>query len=337
MNIKMLNEKAVLISINPQWCELIAVGKKLREIRKNFPKLQTPFIVYIYCTNGMSLFGNSKIALTDKLNILKDSKGDFERTSELHRWNGKVIGEFVCDGADIIEKRGINHNFDYCYLDKNTWGNDDIEIEINAIKMSCVEQDDLNTYGAKADKLYAWHITNLVIYDVPKELSEFRCECNGICFNSKKKVKCKKFVNNGFDCDRLKSIVRPPQNYCFVERLVVAFKTNMPNVTEKITRALLEEAWAESYDFPTLPTASEKRFALTKMSSKKIAIEVYEAAMSLREDGVNWYGGDFEKALLEVIEEGDKALKNPDIHITLTKYREIINMREKAKEKENDV
>ena len=40
--------KAVLISIQPKWCELILRGKKTIEVRKNRPKLETPFKVYIY-------------------------------------------------------------------------------------------------------------------------------------------------------------------------------------------------------------------------------------------------------------------------------------------------
>ena len=32
---------------------------------------------------------------------------------------------------------------------------------------------DLNEYGKNSRQLYAWHISNLVIYDKPKELSEF--------------------------------------------------------------------------------------------------------------------------------------------------------------------
>lgn len=42
--------KAVLISIQPKWCELIAKGKKTLEVRKTRPKLETPFKCYIYCT-----------------------------------------------------------------------------------------------------------------------------------------------------------------------------------------------------------------------------------------------------------------------------------------------
>lgn len=42
--------KAVLISIQPKWCELIANGEKTIEVRKTKPKLKPPFKCYIYCT-----------------------------------------------------------------------------------------------------------------------------------------------------------------------------------------------------------------------------------------------------------------------------------------------
>ena len=44
--------KSVLISIKPKWCELIASGKKTVEVRKTRPKIETPFKVYIYETQG---------------------------------------------------------------------------------------------------------------------------------------------------------------------------------------------------------------------------------------------------------------------------------------------
>lgn len=74
--------KAVLISIRPQWCELIASGKKTLEVRKTKPKLETPFKVYIYCT--------------------KDKHGWFHFGKE-QRLDGMVIGEFLCD--EICDSR----------------------------------------------------------------------------------------------------------------------------------------------------------------------------------------------------------------------------------------
>ena len=45
-----MSKQCVLISIRPQWCELIANGKKTIEVRKSRPKLETPFKCYIYET-----------------------------------------------------------------------------------------------------------------------------------------------------------------------------------------------------------------------------------------------------------------------------------------------
>lgn len=42
--------KAVLISIRPEWCKLIATDQKTVEVRKTVPKIPTPFKCYIYCT-----------------------------------------------------------------------------------------------------------------------------------------------------------------------------------------------------------------------------------------------------------------------------------------------
>ncbi len=44
--------KAVMLSIRPEWCEKILNGEKTVEIRKTKPKIETPFKVYIYCTQN---------------------------------------------------------------------------------------------------------------------------------------------------------------------------------------------------------------------------------------------------------------------------------------------
>jgi predicted transcriptional regulator len=139
--------QSVLISIRPQWCELIASGKKTIEVRKSRPKLETPFKCYIYRC--------------------------LEKHGDIYTTSGKVIGEFVCDNVHNIQSRGIDHNYDYCYESLNVFGNDDIEIEIRAIKASCIKKNDLNKYANGAQWIYGWHISALQIYDKPRELSEF--------------------------------------------------------------------------------------------------------------------------------------------------------------------
>jgi predicted transcriptional regulator len=188
--------KAVLISIQPKWVEKIASVEKTIEVRKTKPNLKTPFKCYIYETKA------KQIERLDGCDIT-------------YYGRGKVIGEFVCDRIDRIGKRGINNNFDYCYLSLNEWGNDDIEIEITDIHKSCISKSELNAYGANSSCLYAWHINDLKIYDKPKELSEFRKPCDRFldC------ITCKRLVINDFlSCDN--KIARPPQSWCYVEELI---------------------------------------------------------------------------------------------------------------------
>ena len=212
--------KAVLISIKPKWCELIASGKKTVEVRKTRPKLETPFKCYIYCTKGpkMQFWAGPRYAYADD-----HSHNTFDRCG-----NGKVIGEFVCTRIDRIGKRGMDNNFDYCYLSLDMFGNDDIEIEITDIKKSCIPKPQLNAYGMRSNVLFAWHISNLEIYPEPKELSEFSAICkykNDDDTCQAEKVACPyqqyDFNQDGsinlVECG--KEITRPPQSWCYVEDL----------------------------------------------------------------------------------------------------------------------
>lgn len=126
--------KAVLVSIRPKWCALIASGKKTVEIRKTRPKLETPFKCYIYQTLPKS--------------------GD---------WNdrdGRVIGEFVCDRIE-----STNCFSGWVCPEKN-----------NIIKRfldgSCLSEQEIVDY-ADGRAVCGWHISDLMIYDMPKNLGEF--------------------------------------------------------------------------------------------------------------------------------------------------------------------
>ena len=198
--------KAVMLSIRPKWCEKIASGEKTIEVRKTKPKLDTPFKCYIYETQGW-----------------------WERDGIMaFRLGGHVIGKFTCDRIYGIGKRGIPENFDYCYLSLNEWGNDDIEVEIRAISASCVSKEELNAYGSKAPFLYGWHITDLKIYNTPKELSEFSPVCrykNDDKSCQSRRVACsyQKYDYNPdgsinlVECGR--TLERPPQSWCYVEAI----------------------------------------------------------------------------------------------------------------------
>lgn len=217
--------KAVLISIRPKWCQKIASGEKTIEVRKTKPKLETPFKCYIYCTRDKHLAFMQNQTGT---NLIACMDVDAAIPVGGAIGNGKVIGEFTCDRIYEIRKRGIPENFDYCYLSLNEWGNDDIETEIRAISASCVSKEELNAYGAKAPLLYGWRISDLRIYDTPRDLGEFTPVCrykNDDKSCQSRRVAClyQKYDYNPdgsinlVECGR--TLERPPQNWCYVETL----------------------------------------------------------------------------------------------------------------------
>lgn len=202
--------KAILRSIKPYWLYLILIGKKTVEIGKTFPKSDNwSKAVFLYCSKDMRSF--NLIPPKDRVWMLK--------------YLGKVSCKFVCERIDTIGKRGINNNFDYCYQSLNVFGNDDIEVEITAIKKSCIPKVELNAYGAASMRLFAWHISDLVIYDMPWELGEFKTFCTDF-YDGKHCDDCEYFIDGrGYEydesdcgCDGLKPLKRPPQSWCYVEK-----------------------------------------------------------------------------------------------------------------------
>ena len=184
--------KAVLMSIRPEWCSRIFSGWKTVEIRKTRPvSLVEPFKCYIYCTKGTKFFCWKAV---DHLYFDDRAHKIFDR-----RVDGMVVGEFICRKIDTIQRMGIDNNFDYCYLSLNEFGNDDIETEILDIKKSCIPKHELNAYGKSAPKLFAWHISELKIYDKPRELRA----STGL-------------LNTRFGVWPVEA-QRPPQSWCYVE------------------------------------------------------------------------------------------------------------------------
>lgn len=168
--------KAVMISIHPKWCELIENGKKTIEVRKTKPKLEMPFKVYIYCTKSGGI----------RYNWIGDV------------WNGKVIGEFVCD-------RITQYNCDRDYKEYFVAGYVGAYMPTQEM---CLTQQDLVEYG-QGETLYGWHISNLVIYDKPKEWDEFMHYKYfdwwdyGHHENKRQRELC--------------NLTRPPQSWCYLE------------------------------------------------------------------------------------------------------------------------
>lgn len=195
--------KSILISIRPKWCELIANGKKTIEVRKTKPKLETPFKVYIYCTKaskahqticGCMILNNDELYRHPTEGIKYGDSIELmlcDNYSQDNFLNGKVIGEFVCNG--IITDKTFGH---------------DAMFNIAA----CLNDSEIAAYFTK-NKMYGFHISDLVIYDKPKELSEFKkpCDVEYDCFL------CRHFDKDNLVCSNI--VPRPPQSWYYVEEL----------------------------------------------------------------------------------------------------------------------
>lgn len=175
--------KAVLISIQPKWCELIASGKKTVEVRKSRPKLETPFKCYIYMTAGDASISNGRGM------VVRHSGGKC------------VIGEFTCDYIEAILAESFIVRED----------------ALRAIDGTCMTVPEVKNYAGwnkgmwvfDCKDLFGWHISDLVIYDRPKTLYHFRRALE--CHRGNYKDDCV----GCWDCQ----IKRAPQSWCYVEEL----------------------------------------------------------------------------------------------------------------------
>lgn len=209
-----MNEKAVLLSIQPRWCGLITSGKKTIEVRKTRPKIETPFKCYIYQSKSKDQLMDVMKDGDKNYGVIYHGKPVFIKTSSKYSnpCEQKVIGEFVCD--EIREYYPIS-NIDPI----NKPYGDDI------LASSCVSAEELNDFawsGSGYGKLYGWHISELKIYNKPKALSEFGALCDEDCPNCEF-WKCD-MVNQherDMDCTNssypLRPLKRPPQSWCYVE------------------------------------------------------------------------------------------------------------------------
>lgn len=208
--------KSILMSIQPKWCELTASGKKTIEVRKTRPTLETPFKCYIYCTkSGKPLVYGSPVPTYVEENLVTTNGYSREEAERIFGcWNGKVIGEFVCDEIEDFSQ----WSYDYPALLRH----------INLYAGTNGDYQFLDRYLKGQKKGYGWHISDLVIYDEPKELGEFRTMCkyrndDGSCQYEKVECDCVKFdFNPDYSvnlADCLNFMSKPPQSWCYVEEL----------------------------------------------------------------------------------------------------------------------
>ncbi len=169
----------ILLSVKPQFCNLIAQGLKTIEVRKTRPNFSS-FKCFIYMTRSNDACANG----------------------------GKVIGEFMCYDISIYQTEFYPESKQPVL--EAIWEYDNEEDVFTAVasnedvqksrflRETCLELEDFRRYLGNGENLfYGWHISDPVIYDRPRELSEF-------------------YRRSGRD-PVLKPLSRPPQSWCYVE------------------------------------------------------------------------------------------------------------------------
>ena len=173
------------------------MAKRQFEIRKNVLPLNIP--VYLYCTKGKPYLVNFgdyehpyKAGGIELGFDLKNIEGH-----EATILNGKVVAKCVFSevkelkwgrwvGQEIFSYRGWNYEHD------------------ELLTKTCLTNEQLQNYGDNK-KIYLHHISNLEIFDTPKELGEFYVL---------DKAETKRY--DGL-CKVYKPITKAPQSWCYVE------------------------------------------------------------------------------------------------------------------------
>lgn len=177
--------KDILISLKPYFYYLIGEGIKTTEVRKSMPKADDwSRNTWFYMSKDENSFAKIPKEFQDKY----------------RKYFGKVGLKFVCDRIDEFS---VPYPAYFSEVDSKTE---------SIIKSACLTPMDIHHYNGTR-QTYAWHISDLVIYDKPKELGEFK-PYNRKCYYSDLGLaipKCK----DCHDC----YVERPPQSYCYVEEL----------------------------------------------------------------------------------------------------------------------
>lgn len=140
---------SVLRSVKPYWFYLICEGIKKVEVGKSVSRSEEwDNTVYLYCSKDMRSF-----------NRIPE-----EHREKYRKYLGTVGAKFVCDK---VKKYASYKIYDLLVPQ---------EIDICKVwdkEMTGLTYNELCDYG-KGKPLYGWHISDLKIYDTPRELGEFK-------------------------------------------------------------------------------------------------------------------------------------------------------------------
>lgn len=184
----------ILASIKPYYYYLIGEGIKKIEVRKSTLK-NLPKDIAFYMSK-------------DEKSFAKIPK-EFQEKYRKHF--GKVGMQVICEKIDKYTSLLFRGQEFY----QNFTTSEEIKANLSLKEM--------RVYG-KGKPIYGWHISDLKIYDKPKELSEFNRPCPITNRDCEKCLYYGKPYTWDFDeetgkifCTR--KVIRPPQSYMFVEEV----------------------------------------------------------------------------------------------------------------------
>lgn len=182
----------ILVSIKPYYYYLIAEGKKYLiaegkkkiEVRKTALK-NLPQDIAFYMSK-------------DEKSFAKIPK-EFQEKYREHF--GKVGIRAVVDNMDV-------YAYDCC---------DGVDIDDDMLLETMIDREYINIY-AKGKALYGWHISDMKIYDKPKELSEFWGRKNCLAADTVECWNCFAACRE-INGRHYQPLSRPPHSWQFVEEL----------------------------------------------------------------------------------------------------------------------
>ncbi len=200
--------KAIMKSIKPKTCanvmnliQSLLVIKSKREataIQKLIDKNGYAEF-YVYCTKSKK----------DYLYYYKDFEDYITLPQDFGKLNGKVLFKFRCYKMEEIKYQ------EYIVADFYDVGFEtETLLDTSLYRKSCLSYFDLVQYLGDRNTGYAIYISDLEIFDKPKELSEFRyatcpqTNCEYCRYN--------KTVEGDLYCTR-KPLIKAPTGHCYVE------------------------------------------------------------------------------------------------------------------------
>lgn len=158
--------KAILASMCPEHAMSVLNKQKAIDIRKTAPKCDLPIEVYVYCVKSapyLHLWSESAAIEPGGPKGTNKVTWQWSWRLDKKKWymarNGKVVAKFTLLSVDKLDMENPYEGQTRKFLDE-----------------ACVMIGEARTYAGGVhpyyNPLYAWHISDLVVFDKPKRLSE---------------------------------------------------------------------------------------------------------------------------------------------------------------------